>query len=363
MLNICITADHELFFGENYLSEQEVLIKPTYKLMEILEENNVNLTLMTDVCSIWRFRDFGINDYPDMMEEQLKYAIKNSHDVQLHLHPHWINSTFKDNKWNFDKKKYKLHDFGFESDNSSVTAKDIIKKGKEYLEKLLTEINSSYKCIAFRAGGWCLQPEEELLKNLIENNIKIDTTLYKGGYQKTETHFVDFRNLPNEINWWINPKKGINYKSKKNSSSIFEVCIGSYNKKPNIWFNKIKYKLIREKRSLGKLKKRGVSIDYKKLGRIELLKFRIKYLFNTPIIFNFQDSCKEEMIDITNYYLKKFDCLNNDYYIAMMGHPKNIFDNNLIELDKFCKEIKKNYTRKVKFINLCDVYFKVFKDS
>jgi hypothetical protein len=79
------------------------------------------------------------------------------------------------------------------------------------------------------------------------------------------------------------------------------------------------------------------------------------------MIFDFQSSCKEEMIDIINYYLKGFDCLCNDYYIAMIGHPKNIFDNNLIELDKFCKEIKKNYTRKVKFITIRDVYLEDLK--
>lgn len=84
MLNICFTADHELFHGRNDANEEEIVIIPTYKLMNVLEEYEIPLCLMTDVCSIMRYRELRIDStYASMMDEQLRYAITRGHDVQL----------------------------------------------------------------------------------------------------------------------------------------------------------------------------------------------------------------------------------------------------------------------------------------
>ena len=355
MIYFLFSADHEIFFGENYKTEKELLVDTTYKLMNLLMEYEIPISLMTDVCSVFKYRELGLYEYPKIMEEQLKYAISNNHDVQLHLHPHWVNSFYKDGIWRFNKDKYKLHDFGFYNQDDLITGNYIVKKGKEYLENLLMPINSNYRCVAFRAGGWCLQPERDLIQCLLENNIKIDTTIYKGGHIKSETHFLDYRDVPKEINWFISPSRGLKYKS---DTGIFEIPIGSIFDKPQIYYKKLINKSNR-KRYL-KQSVNGVPINFERQTLLCKLKSKIRNFINQPIMFSFDNSTSTEMIDFTKYYLNYLDYRNNDYYISIIGHPKVINDSNLIEIDKYCKEVKKKYINEVKFTNYLEVSNKIF---
>lgn len=350
------SADHEIFFGENFKSEKELLIDTTYKLMDILRKYEIPLTLMTDVCSIFKYREIGLIDYPLLMEEQLKYAIKQGHDVQLHLHPHWLNSTYKNGKWNFDKDKFKLHDFGFEKDSNEVSANTIIKDGKKYLEKLLKQVDKDYKCIAFRAGGWCLQPERDLIKCLLDNEIYIDTSIYKGGYINTGTHYLDYRNVPNQVNWFIDYQKGLNTKGKE---GIYEIPIGTINKKPYLYYQKVKNKQSRTKYL--KVTTNGMPIGFKKQSFMEKLNARINNFINQPIMISFDNSTSIELMDYIEYYLNKLDYKNKDYYISIIGHPKGMNDSNLTEIDKFCKNVKEKYSDYIKFTDYLNVYNELLK--
>lgn len=358
MINIIyflISADHEIFFGKNYKPEKELLIDTTYKLMDILDNYQIPLTLFTDVCSVFKYRSLGLDNYPLLMDEQLKQAIEKGHDVQLHLHPHWINSIYQDGEWIFDKSKYKLHDFGFNG-NDNINASSIIRTGKEYLERLLQEIDNNYQCIAFRAGGWCLQPEKELMRTLLENEIYIDTSIYKGGYINTKTHYIDYRKLPKNVNWYIDPLEGL---KKSSASGIFEIPIGTITKSPYMYYQKIKNKRNRQKYL--KTEINGVPIGFEKLNFRKKILNKINNFLNYPIMFSFDHATCNELLDFIKYYVKRLDYQNNDYFISIIGHPKVLNETNLHEIDKFCKSVKQNYGDIVEFIHYQDAYNMVFK--
>lgn len=357
MLYIAVTADYELFSGKNYFSEEEILIKPTYELFRVAKQNGVPVTLMADVCSVWKYREYGLMEYPTKFEEQLVYAIKENHDVQLHIHPHWLNSIYSNNKWIFDKNTFNIHHFGFDcEDKSTISVDEILLKGKNYLENLLNPINNTYKCIAFRAGGWCLQPEKDLIKSLKKIGINIDTTVYKNGYIKTETHYFDYRNVPDEPNWWINPENGLEEKSNADlENNIYEVSIGSYSKKPDIYYYKAINK-IRKIRNNNMV--RGLPIGYEdkeKTPFINKQMSRIHNFIKEPIMLSIDDMGSLILEKIIYYYIKKFDCFNNDLYISLICHPKNLFNCNFKEMDKFFKKINKKCNNIVEFITLLQV--------
>lgn len=358
MLYISFTADHELYFGKNFYSEEKVLIKPTYDLINLLNSYKISLTLFTDVCSIFRYRQLGKSEYPELMEEQLKFAIRNKNDVQLHLHPHWYYTTEKDNKWIPNRDYYSLHDFGFKKNNSELNAINIINSGKEYLQATLRPIDKSYECIAFRAGGWCLQPEKDVIEALYNAGIIIDSTVYKGGYLNNGIHYFDFRDTPSKLNWWINARLGLSKEADNISKQVFEVPIGSFYSKPELYLLKLKHKFYSKLSMNRKNEKRGETIDSyynSKSSKLRNVKNRIYYFLNSPIILDFHATSYRIMIDIIEYHIKNFDCSNNDHYISIITHPKNIFTEDLRQIDKFCSFIKGKYDNKVKFITMQEI--------
>lgn len=356
MLNICITADHELFFGQNYASEEAVLIRPTYRLMKVLEEFNIPLCLMTDVCSINKYRESNITKcYVPMIERQLCYALENGHDVQLHIHPHWLNSEYTDGQWKFNYANYRLHSLGFDLD-SEQGGRRIIADGKRYLEDLLKPVLDSYKCVAFRAGGWCIQPEKEFLEALLAEDIRIETTVYNGGFSNTGHQFFDFRHLPNKPNWWIDPQKGLGYEAKRSDGCLLEVAIGSYGFLPLVGLKKLLYKPYRLSLKGSSDEVRGCGmLDFIGRSKLKRIADEIQRIFFQPIVFTFDSACSKVMVDFVNYYLMRFDCSNQEIYVSIIGHPKALTTTSLDEIRKFCMEVTGSFSEKVRFIRLRDI--------
>ena len=356
MLNICITADHELFFGRNFVSAEEVFIRPTYSLINVLRNYRIPLCLMTDVCSILRYRELNIEyPYVDLMEEQLRYAVREGNDVQLHLHPHWLDSEYAQGQWMFSYEKYRLHNFSFD-ESAKPNVRQIIAEGKKYLEDLLKPVDETYECRAFRAGGWCIQPEKELLTALAAEGIVIDTTVYYGGYYEAKNSCYNFRRVPNKPNWWINPQKGLEYEDCKQKGNILEAAIGSYGFWPLLGWKKLKYLSYRRKLEVQMPKVRGLSMD--QIGPRsyrQVIAEKVKHFIFHPVMFTFDAACYVVMMDILNYYLKHFDCLGQDFYLCMIGHPKTLTEAYLEQIDKFCAKVTTEYSDRVKFIRLLDI--------
>lgn len=356
MLKICFTADHELFFGNNMADAKHVFIEPTYRLMEVLERYQIPLCLMTDVCSILRYKELNVkdNNYVDLMEEQLRYAIRGGHDVQLHIHPHWLTSNFNDGKWEFDYSRYRLHSFGFsQTDVNSVQS--IIMEGKEYLLELLTPVDPEYNCIAFRAGGLCIQPEQELFAVLHAAGIKIDSSVFHGGYRNNFIEYFDFRKLPSKANWWVNPQKGLPYEADENNG-VFEVAIGSYHFTPMIGIRKLWHKKHRRKLSYPLNASRGATADsLTDRNKLQILHNKVKHFLFQPILFEYDAACAEVLKNQVVYLLKQYDCGRQDIYISIIGHPKTLTSTCLKEIDKFCAWSINNKPDQVGFIRFRDI--------
>ena len=75
MLIVCPTIDYEIFLGKNLLSTDEILFKPTEKILKLWKDFNINGTFFPDVCSVWQHKKFGINNYVETFESQMKKAV------------------------------------------------------------------------------------------------------------------------------------------------------------------------------------------------------------------------------------------------------------------------------------------------
>ncbi len=364
MIYIALTADYELFFGKNFLSYDEVLFEPTQKILERLSEYDIPLNLFADICSVWRHRDFDISVYADKFESQLIEAVKHGNDVQLHLHPHWLNSTYDGKDWVHDQKKFKLQDFGFDND-SEISAGKIIRKGKEYLERLLTKHYPEYKCIAFRAGGYCLQPNEnELIKALLDEGIKIDSSIIPNLSIKSNVNEVNFGNVPDAPNWFMSFQNGINHES---DDGIFEIPIPSSIKLAPKFRALIRKFIDKDPQENIVNKPRGVVIQRKVQSResfVERNVKKIKYLIQAIGTLECERMIPKRgmdyMFSIYQDWIERYDCYD-DIYLSIIMHPKSIFGEHIDNLIEFINKAKE--LSELRFVTFTDIHKKLFSDQ
>ena len=186
-MRIFLTYDYELFFGKESGTVTKCMMEPTNDLLLLAKDKSVYYTFFVDVGYL-----VAAEKYPELTAEleqvkaQIKEMISNGHDVQLHIHPHWESSVWKEGKWEMNTEgNYRLADF----DPSERTR--IIKTYKSKLESIIGR-----PCNAFRAGGWCIQPFDELKDDFIANQIKIDSSVIPGDLMITNNYYLDFRTAP-----------------------------------------------------------------------------------------------------------------------------------------------------------------------
>ena len=131
-MNIFLTFDYELYFGERSGSVQKCIIDPTEMLMKVSEKHGVKIVQFVDVGFLIKLDEFRKqfptleNDY-ELLKNQLHQLVKNGHEIQLHIHPHWEDSFFDGSKWVINIDRYRIHDF----DDASI--KSIVKR---YIDEL-----------------------------------------------------------------------------------------------------------------------------------------------------------------------------------------------------------------------------------
>ncbi len=193
-MNIYLTFDYELFFGSYTGSAEKCLLKPTEELISIASKNQVPMVFFVDSCYLLALKKqlhihACANDY-EKVTEQLRQLKKSGHEIALHIHPHWLDSDADENGWKLNTSRYKLFDF------SKQEIEAIIRDSQEILREI-----TGIKPTSFRAGGWCVQPFEKISDPLWENGIRIDSSVYPGGYHHSPHHFYDFRKAPNKAYW------------------------------------------------------------------------------------------------------------------------------------------------------------------
>lgn len=192
-MNIFLTYDYELFFGNVTGSAEKCLIQPTNRLLKLSQEHNVRMVFFVDVGYLIKLKKFAeMHPEPrhdwEMIISQLKEIIASGNEVQLHIHPHWEKSYYENGQWIcVTDNAYKLDDF------SDAEIVDIVKRYKFFIDELL-----NIKTTTFRAGGWCIQPFSRLKMIFKELGIINDSSVFPGGKFESSHYAFDFTNAPHK---------------------------------------------------------------------------------------------------------------------------------------------------------------------
>lgn len=346
-VNLLITADYELFLGRNFGSHDDVLFEPTKRLITVCEDIGIPITFFADVCSVWAHRDHDQDEYAQQFEEQLRKAASTGHDVQLHLHPHWLHSQWTGSEWHPATDRMYLAELGFNDTPDSAPA--IIKRGVDYLTELLRPVMPDYRCLAFRAAGLALQPQErELIASLLEAGIEMDSSVAKNILLKLDTVNIDYRNVPTAANWYLSAVDGINSDA---SSGLFEIPIATFqsNLSTRLGF------LWRRARSLGMRRGAGISRSARQTrwsGLRTMIAYNLRFVSTNPWFSLSCDTkgmnCQMLVNGLNNYVEQHRDSQN--LFVSMITHPKLLFEPQLELLNEFVAEVCSKYGELIRFV-------------
>lgn len=222
MLRIIFTLDYEIHGnGEGY--PHDLMIEPTARLLHLCERFGAKLTLMPDVAEILKFKEYkdknGRDDYSyDAIVDQLRGAIGNGHDVQLHIHSSYFNARHDNGRWVQDWSEYDFAGLPYER------MKAMIGTCKQYLESLLSPVDPNYRCVAFRAANWSVSPSNNVIRALLDHDIRIDTSIFKYGRRKGIVSFDYAQAYSPIVPWRV---KENDMCSRDDNGSLWELPIYS----------------------------------------------------------------------------------------------------------------------------------------
>lgn len=173
---VILSFDYELFFGDKSGTIQKTLIEPTNQLLDAMDSVGFKGNFFVDWQMLKYLKEEGTErtdaDY-SLIEEQLKDMVRHGHRIELHIHPHWVDAKYNgDGTWDYSEfRHYSLNTF---------TEEDIVSmfvEGTALLTSIAQQVDLNYKIVAFRAGGWAVQPFEKIKKGMEAAGIYIDSSV------------------------------------------------------------------------------------------------------------------------------------------------------------------------------------------
>ncbi len=189
--HLILTVDYEVF-GNGLGCISHCVLDPAERIMRIAEDFSAPITFFVDTTEFMAMENGLREERPGI---QIMQAVSRGHDAQLHIHPQWADATYdrKTATWKVDEKRWRIGDLPWDQVHS------LIQEGKNWLE---TKVSSAgFLCIAFRAGGWCIQPAKTVLNALQDSGFKIDSTVAPGFWNGSRLEWNDFRQVPRLPFW------------------------------------------------------------------------------------------------------------------------------------------------------------------
>ena len=190
-MRIIISFDYELYFHESG-SAQKCILNPTQALHELAQKHEVSFTYFVDIGYLIKLAEYAAYNENlrrdlDNVSAQIQQLSREGQEIGLHIHPHWEDTVYENGKWEFNVSRYRLHHFSED---------DIAKIATHYKQELENIVGK--KIEIYRAGGWCIQPFSKLESCFKELGLKLDSSVYPGGYLQNDHYNIDFTKTPNK---------------------------------------------------------------------------------------------------------------------------------------------------------------------
>lgn len=308
--HLILTVDYEIF-GNGLGCVDSCVTNPAERLARLCETYNAPLTFFVEVLEfIAMEKDIRTRQYAEAVIGQLKGLVCKGHDAQLHLHPQFVNA-----EW--DGKIWKVSDKWRCGDLSEEEILRLVVQGKAWLQERVFDSPEGNQCLAFRAGGWCIQPSQLVLKALHQAAFLIDSTVAPGLQNSTPGEWCEFRRAPKKAWWRISKDVCLEAEEGK----LFEVPIVTGKIAPWAHLSAIR----KHKKDNGGLAEGCVGNYMGPGGAAGRINTIVSKLFSLGrVMLDFSTMPAHVMIAVTKYWIDQHETeVNRPLPIVAIAHTKN----------------------------------------
>lgn len=230
MYKVIFTSDYEIH-GSGMGCPMELVVEPTARMLDQLDRYGAKLTIMADAGELLKFEEHAARTGHDRfhfraIQAQLQRAVRTGHDVQLHLHSSYFNASWDEAgaRWAQDYSEYDLASLPYER------VREMIRRGKRLLEDTCRVTKPDYECFAFRAANWSMHPSRNIVRALVDEGFRIDTSVWKGGVWEDLVRF-DYTGAHSDLVPWPIDERDVCRRDP--SGRLFEFPI--YTERQPIW--------------------------------------------------------------------------------------------------------------------------------
>lgn len=191
MIECVFTIDYEIY-GNGEGSLKDLVYEPARQLKTLFDKAGAKFVIFVEAAEFEKIEAFHADSSIGDVKRQIREFHEQGFEIGLHLHPQWCNAQYQNGKWVLDYSEYNLCPMRKER----IT--EIVKGGITYLRKVLGA--PDFTPLSFRAGNWLFQPTQPMADVLVENGVKIDSSVFKGGRQ--HQYKLDYRLAPANEDCW-----------------------------------------------------------------------------------------------------------------------------------------------------------------
>jgi len=335
MVDVLFTVDYEIH-GNGQGLFRDFCYLPMERMLDMANKYGAKVTLMVEMEHIFAMQKHESVFKEDLalLKQQLKRAILEGHDVQLHLHPQWRNAVYVNGKWSFP---YSIKEVSYLCDDYEY-ALNSIQRAKKWLEDYLKPLKPGYQCVAFRAGYFQIQPSSNVLRALLNNGIVCDTSVSRGLKVNDKYHKLDFH----DVRTGNKPYRADidNIVRENKSSLILELPLFTHLelRSLRILKNLLKSYEFKLSRTISRVQTNMIQPDSKigaNIGRNNsFMKALVSNLLRSQFPWAQVDFCKHSPRRIHKIIVSTFSKHpSEDVPLVLMGHSKDfVYSNNLDNL-------------------------------
>lgn len=327
MTSLILSLDYEIF-GNGAGDVMRDVIAPTRRLLDICDKHGAKVTIMFEVGEYWAFEEYDCQLRKDLgyspveqMKGQAIDATKRGHDVQLHLHPEWINAKYEKGVWQLNHSCGRLADLpgGLGSKDNMVSITGALHAGKRTLEDMIRPVDSQYQCIGLRVSGFYARPSADIITAMKAVGLRADSSVVKG-HKREEPFAVDYSQVKiDKSAWWTTGTELI--QEGNMGEHVLEIPVSSQVEPYWMNFKATKLRAALKRRSLenGSDLDKGTKTRIRSFPRFGTV---MKLLFRQHA--NMFDFCKFSSRDM----LQRMDAYTKSAAesVMLLGHSKDFFN-------------------------------------
>lgn len=316
-----ITLDYELYLSSQTGTVENCLLKPTAALLELLVKYGIKATFFVDAAYLLRLEN--LKESNPVLEEcyrqvcnHVRSLSESGHSIQLHFHPQWLYSDYKDDAWVMDMAHYKLADMSDEEINRYIP------QAVQLLHSL-----SGKPVTAFRAGGYSVMDFSRYAPHFKKLGIRVDTSVLRNKYCHSEYQKYDYTNVPLKSRYSF-------------ADSLTTECAGGEfteypisTAKLNGFVSTLRTYLAIKRTSPSESKKwgDGKSVGMDNIGKTNRHLAHFKMLTCPNVTPASIDSGAIHLNEVVKSSVKRIEGEN----VVIIGHPKNLNPLSLKNLERF----------------------------